>query len=122
MTFFGRFEGVLFSPRETFKSLSERPLWMDAFIILLVFTTIFTLLISPYLQKDRLETLKNSIELKERLGEQRYRQQLEFLENPPRWYSVLMFVSPLFMNLVGFFFPPLILLAMGRFFSTEGSR
>lgn len=122
MNFFSRFQGVFFNPKDTFKALSEKPIWIDAFIILLVLATVFSVIIAPYLQKDQIQVLKTDVRLQERLGEDRYQRQLEFLENPPQWYSILMgLIAPFFTGLIGLFFPPLILLAFGRFFSTEGN-
>lgn len=121
MNLFNRFQGVFFNPKETFKALSERAVWVDAFIVLLVLVTIFSFIIAPYLQKDQLEAFKSDVERQERLGPERYQQQLEFLENPPSWYPILMIISPLLANLIGFFFPALILLALGRLFSTDGN-
>ncbi len=122
MNFFSRFQGVFFSPKDTLKALSEKPIWIDAFIVLLVLATVFSVIIAPYLQKDQIQVLKTDVKLQERLGEERYQRQLEFLENPPQWYSILMgFIVPFFTGLIGLFFPPLILLALGRFFSTEGN-
>jgi hypothetical protein len=122
MNFFNRLQGVFFNPKETLKAISEKPVWMDTMIVLLVLIMIFSVLIMPYAQKDQIQNLKNNVELQERLGEEAYQRQLDFLENPPKWFFIVFSIgAPLFMTLIGFFLPPLILLAFGRMFSTEGN-
>ncbi len=122
MNFINRLQGVFFNPKDTLKAVSEKPVWLDIMIILLVVIMIFSYIIVPYAQKDQLQVLKTNVELQERLGEERYQQQLEFLENPPQWYFfVSAIIGPFFVTLIGFLLPPLILLAFGRMFSTEGN-
>jgi hypothetical protein len=122
MNFFSRLQGVFFSPKETLKAVSEKPVWIDALIVLLVLLIIFSAVIGPYLLQDSLQSLKNDVKRQERMGEEAFNRQLEFMENPPPWFRIfLTVVSPLLANLIGFFLPPLILLAMGRMFSTEGN-
>lgn len=122
MNFFDRFQGVFFNPKLTLKAISEKPVWVDALIILMIVLTIFTFIVTPYATKDQIQTLKNDVRLQERLGEERYKQQLEFLENPPKWFFVVFIIGvPFFANLIGFLLPSLIILAMGRMFSTEGN-
>lgn len=122
MSFLNRLQGIFFNPQLTLKSISDKPVWVDALIILLIVLTIFSYIVVPYAQKDRLQDLKNDIELQERLGEDAYKQQLEFLENPPQWFIIVFtIIVPFFANLIGFLLPSLIILAMGRIFSTEGN-
>jgi len=122
MNFINRLQGVFFNPKDTLKAVSEKPVWLDIMIVLLVVIMIFSYIIVPYAQKDQLQVLKSNVELQERLGEERYQQQLEFLENPPQWYFfVSAIIGPFFVTLIGFLLPPLILLAFGRMFSTEGN-
>jgi hypothetical protein len=120
MTFFNRFQGVFFSPKDTLKAISEKPVWLDALIVILVILTIFLAIISPYLQKDQVQVLKSNVELQERLGEERYQQQLKLLES--KIYRLILFVIVPTVFTVGLFFlQALILLAMSRMFSTEGN-
>jgi hypothetical protein len=122
MSFFNRLQGVFFNPKETLKAISEKPVWMDTMIILLVVIMVFSVIVLPYAQKDQIQVLKNNVELQERLGEEAYQRQLDFLENPPKWFFIVFTViGPFVMTLVGFFLPPLILLAFGRMLSTEGN-
>jgi len=122
MNFINRLQGIFFNPRVTLKAISEKPVWVDTIIILLVILTIFSFIVAPYLQKDQLQVLKNDITRKDRIGEDAYNRQLEFLENPPQWYILVIGIgAPLIANFIGFFLPPLILLGMGRMFSTDGN-
>jgi hypothetical protein len=122
MNFFNRLQGVFFNPKETLKAISDKPVLMDTMIILLVVIMVFSVIVLPYAQKDQIQNLKNNVELQERLGEDAYQQQLDFLENPPKWFFIVFSVIvPLITTLIGFFLPPLILLAFGRMFSTEGN-
>lgn len=122
MNFFNRLQGIFFNPKDTLKAISEKPVWMDTMIVLLVVIMVFSVIVLPYAQKDQLQSLKSNVELQERLGEEAYQQQLDFLENPPKWFFIVFTViGPLFTTMIGFFLPPLILLAFGRMVSTEGS-
>ena len=121
MNFFTRFQGVFLNPQQTFKALSEKPVWKDALIILLIVMILMAYLIAPYSLKDDIEIFENSIKLKERLGEERFNQELERLKNPSRTRilirSVLM--APITL-LIGFLISCLIILGLGRLTSTEG--
>jgi hypothetical protein len=122
MNFFNRLQGVFFNPKETLKAISEKPVWMDTMIILLVVIMVFSVIVLPYAQKDQIQNLKSNVTLQERLGEEAYQQQLDFLENPPKWFFIVFsIIVPLITTMIGFFLPPLILLAFGRMFSTEGN-
>ena len=122
MDFFNRLQGVFFNPRLTLKAISEKPVWVDALIILLIVLAIFSYIVVPYAQKDQIQTLKNNVELQERLGEERINQQIEFLENPQKSFFIIFhIIIPFFANLIGFLLPSLIILAMGRLFSIEGN-
>jgi hypothetical protein len=121
MNFFNRLQGVFFSPKDTFKAISDKPVWLDTMIVLIVVIMVFSFIIMPYAHQDQIQALKSNVRLQERLGEERYQQQLEFFENPPQWYFFVSNIGPFFIALIGFFLPPLILLAFGRMFSTEGN-
>lgn len=122
MSFSNRLQGVFFNPKETLHSISEKPVWIDTLIVLLVVIMIFSFIILPYARQDQIQVLKNDVRLQERLGEENYQRQLEFLENPPQWFTIIFsIIAPFLMTAVGFFLPPLILLAFGRMFSTDGN-
>jgi hypothetical protein len=122
MNFFTRLQGIFFAPQSTLKSVSEKPVWADALVILLIMIALFSYITGPYSQKDSLETLKNNVRLRERMGEERYNQMIERLENPSKVGIIIrpLLINPAF-HLVGFLFSSLILLGMGRFTSTEGN-
>jgi len=122
MSFFNRFHGIIFNPRETFKVISEKPVWVDCLIILLILLALFSYLVAPYLQKDSLQTMKENVKLKEKYGEERYNQIIQRLENPSK-KSVLIrsFALGPLNYLVGFLFSSLILLGMGRLTSVNGN-
>lgn len=122
MNFFNRFQGIFFSPQSTLKAVSEKPVWVDAFILLLILLTVYSTIVVPYALKDRLQNLKTNVELQERLGKESVDRQIEMLENPSQFLVILTkYIIPLIANLIGLFVPSLFLLALGRLFSTEGN-
>jgi len=122
MNFVNRFQGIFFNPQLIFKSLSEKPVWVDALIILLIAMMAFSYIILPYSQQDNLQMMKNNIKLKERMGEERFNQMIERLENPSKTGIFLRsFLMAPVTALIGFLFSSLILLGLGRFLSTEGN-
>lgn len=120
MNFFDRLQGVFFNPKDTFKAVAEKPVWLDALIVILVTVTIFLAIISPYLQKDQIQVLKNNVELQERLGEESAQQSLKVLESKG-YRLILLVIVPSVFTIAILFLQPLILLAMGRMVSTEGN-
>ncbi len=122
MKLFNRLQGILFNPKVTLKAISEKPIWIDALIILLVAWALFNYVTTPYLQKDTLQLLQSSDRLQERMGEDRFNEMINRTKNPTK-ASVLL--SNLLYKpgglLVGFLFSSLIILAISRIFSTEGN-
>lgn len=121
MNFLVRLQGVFSAPQQTLKSVSEKPVWIDALIIILIITALFSTITAPYSQKDSLQMLKDNVRLKERMGEERYNQMIERLENPSKTGTLVrsFLINPAFL-LVGFLFASLLILGMGRFTSTQG--
>ena len=120
MNFFDRLQGVFFNPKETLKAIAQKPIWLDALIVILVILVIFLVFISPYLQKDQIQVLQNNVELQERLGEERTEQQLKLLEAD--WYRlILLVIVPSIFTIALLFLQPLIILALSRMVSTEGN-
>jgi len=122
MSLFNRFQGVFFSPQPTFKALSEKPVWKDALIILLIVMAIYSFIIAPYASQDTLKTYKDNIKLQDQLGKERYERMIKTLENPSTSSIIartVLFV-PLMM-LIGWLIAGVVLLVIGRMFSTEGS-
>ncbi len=120
MSFFQRLAGVFFNPRDTFKSLSEKPVWVDMLVLLLVLLVAYFVIIGPYLQQDQIEAFENNTRLRERLGEDVFNQRLEFLKNPPSFMVVLGTVMQPVSFLIGALLSSLIILGLGRMTSTEG--
>jgi hypothetical protein len=121
MNFIQRFQGIFFSPQPTLEGISEKPVWVDALIFLLVLIGLFSFLTAPYIQKDQLQIMKGNIKMQERLGEENYNRMIERLENPSQSMVILQTFGIIPISfLVGLLFSSLIILAMGRFASTEG--
>jgi len=122
MDLFNRLQGIFFNPKLTLKAISKNPIWIDTLIMLLVVLILFSFIIYPYIQKGQLQAFENDVQRQESIGEDAYNRQLDFFKNPPQWYIILMtVVAPLAANLIGFLLPSLIILGMGRMFSTEGN-
>lgn len=122
MNFFSRLQGMFFSPQLTLKAISEKPVLVDALIILLIFSAVFAYIVSPYARNDSLQFYKDNIKVKERMGEERYNRMIQNLENPSKIGTLLrsFLLNPAF-SLVGFLFSSLIILGMGRLTSPEGN-
>jgi len=122
MNFFNRFQGIFLSPQQIFNSISQKPIWVDALIFLLIAGALFSYLSAPYAQKDQVQLLKNNVKLQERLGEDRFNQTIERLENPSKSAIFLrsVLLSPITM-IIGFLFASLIIMVLGRFTSSEGN-
>lgn len=65
MDFFNRLQGIFFNPKATLRAISEKPIWIDALIILLIAGALFNYITTPYLQKDTLQLLQSSDKLQE---------------------------------------------------------
>jgi hypothetical protein len=105
----------------TFKNLSEKPLWVDALIFLLVFLIIFSYLKSPYQTKDTVELLKSSVKLREKMGEENFNQMIERMENPSPTKRILgaLIQTPVF-AIIGFLLSSGVLFGISRLFSSYG--
>ena len=121
MKFIGRFIGVIFSPNETFKSLANKPVWIDALVVILIAFVLFTHLTMPYTLKDTGELMENNVQLRERLGEEGFEQTLERVRNPSKGSLIArVFVLTPLTLIIGFLLGSLILFVLGRLTSTEG--
>jgi len=122
MSLFDRFQGVFFSPQPTFKALSEKPVWKDALIILLIIMAVYSFIIAPYVSQDTLKAYKDNIKLQDRLGKERYERMIKAMENPS--LSSLIIRTVLYLPLtmiIGWLIAAVVLLVIGRMFSTEGT-
>lgn len=120
MGFFSRLVGVFFNPKDTFKALSQKPVWVETLIVLLILTAVYFTLIAPYVAQDRLKLHENDINLKEKIGEQAYNQRLEFWRDPPQFMITLGIIMQLVSLPIGFMIQSLIILGFGRLTSVEG--
>ena len=121
MNLFNRMAGIFLSPQQTTKAISEKPIWVDALIVVLVAVALFSYFTMPYQQKDTLQMMKNNVSMQERMGEERFNQYIDGLENPSQTGTILRsFVLGPVTLLVGFLFQCLILVGMGRISTTEG--
>ena len=122
MSLIKRLEGVFFDPKAVFPRLAERPVWIDALVVVLVALIAFNLVIAPYLQKDNLALTKDNTALKERLGEDAYAKRLAQMENPSTAMRIVQtFVATPLFFLAGLLLQCLLLLVLGRLFSTQGT-
>jgi hypothetical protein len=121
MNFFSRFIGVILSPKETFKTLSEKPVWIDALIVILIAIVLFTHLTMPYTLQDTAELMENNVKLKERLGDEGFERALERVKNPSKGSLITrVFVLTPLTIVIGFLIASLILFVFGRLTATEG--
>ncbi len=122
MNFFQRFFGVFFNANSTFKALSEKPSWVDAFIFLLMVLVIFSYLKAPYQTKDALELMRSNIKLQERMGEERFNQMIERMENPsPKRRILGALIQTPITSVIGFLLSTGILFGFSRIFSSQGN-
>ena len=122
MSFLKRVEGVFFGPGPVFRSLAEKPVWVDALVILLLLLAVFSAVVAPYSQNDQLRMFKDNTRLKERMGEARYTDMITRLESASPSSAVAKgVVLGTAMGTIGLLFSSLILFILGRFVSTQGN-
>ncbi len=122
MNLFKRLEGIFFNPRPVFEGLAAKPVWIDTLIVILVALIAFNLLVAPYMQKDQLTLMKDNAALKERVGEERYNQMIQNMENPTdRSRIIQTFVTTPLFTLTALLLQALILLILSRFLSSQGT-
>jgi hypothetical protein len=122
MDLFKRIEGVFFNPRPVFDGLAAKPAWVDALVVVLVALIAFNLVVAPYMQKDQLRLMKDNAALKERVGEARYDQMIQNMENPSARSRIIQtFVTTPLFYLIALLLQALILLILGRFLSSQGT-
>ncbi len=120
-----RFIGVFTNPRETFGFLTEKPVWLDALIVILIASIIYGYLIAPFAAKDTYETYQTSTKLRQRLGEDAFNQMLEQQRKKAEEMTTTGRLQQGLMTGVGIiiflFIQTLFLLIFSKFFSTQGS-
>ncbi len=120
MTLFRRVQGVFFNPKDTFRLLSEKPVWVDMLILLLILTTVYAALIASFIPDDQIALLKSDAEGRARMGEEAYNQRLEFWKDPPSFVAITGIIMQPISLLIGFLIQSLVILGMGRLISLEG--
>jgi hypothetical protein len=119
MSFFSRLFGVFFDPSRTFRTIAERPIWVDALIVMLILLALHSYIVFPYGQKDSLAFLQdNAVRFQEKWGETGYDSAVERAKSQDRVLTSLLLTPLTF--LIGLLFSALIVLGMGRLFSTQG--
>ena len=122
MSLIKRLESVFFDPKSVFQGLAEKPVWIDALVVVLVALIAFNLLIAPYLQKDNLALMKDNAALKDRLGEDAYAKMIAQTENPSSGRRLVQtFVATPLFFLAALLLQSLLLLVLGRLVSTQGA-
>ncbi|MGA2361332.1 MAG: YIP1 family protein [Candidatus Aminicenantales bacterium] len=122
MNLLKRLEGVFSSPKQTFTALAEKPVWVDVLIILLIALAVYSLIISPYAKHDQAQMIKESVKLKERMGEERFNQYVQNMEGPVTTWGVIQTAggAPA-MFIIAMLLQGLFLMILGRFASTQGT-
>ncbi|MBD3413601.1 MAG: hypothetical protein GF421_04115 [Candidatus Aminicenantes bacterium] len=121
MNLINRIQGVFFNPQETFASVAKNAPWKDVLIVVLIAASLFTIFVQPYSQQDSINTFKNNLELKERIGEERFNQMLDRMQNPSKIQVLLQsFVFTPLVVLLGFLLSAAVIMVLGRLTSTEG--
>jgi hypothetical protein len=122
MNFLNRFQGIFFNPKSIMKAISEKPVWIDALIIILIAYALFNYITAPYLQKDTLQLIQSSTKLQERMGQDRFNQMIERTKNPSKARVLLSnFLQKPVTLVIGLLISSLILLGLSRMFSTVGN-
>jgi hypothetical protein len=122
MNILERFLGVFASPKKTLEAIAEKPVWVDALIILLVVLAIHTYIITPIMQTETLGMFRDNVKLQERLGKDRFEQYIKSQENPSPSRRLVnsLAITPV-TSAVGFLISSLFLLIFGRIVSTTGT-
>jgi hypothetical protein len=121
MKFGNRIFGIFFSPGQTTKALSEKPVWIDALIVILIAVALFSYFTLPFQSQDSYEMMRDNLRMKERLGEERFNQYLENVQNPKQSSIIFRsFVIVPISLLIFFLIQSLIVFGISRFVSTEG--
>lgn len=120
-----RFIGVFTGPRETFSGLAEKPVWLDAMVIVLLASFVFGFLIAPFSARDTAELTDNSPKMKEllqqRMGEEGFTKYMDKIhkeaESTSPAYKIQSGLSLGIMALISLFLQSLLLLVLGRLVS-----
>lgn len=120
MNFFNRVQGIFFNPQQVFKFLAEKPVWVDALVLILVVVLAFSYLVTPFSQQDQAKMLENNIKLRERLGEDRFEEMLDNAKNPTQIQTIFQTVIAPIAIFIGMLISSLFIMFLGRMISSEG--
>jgi hypothetical protein len=122
MDFVKRLTGVFTNPRQTFTALAEKPVWVDVLIVILIAIAVYAMVITPYAKHEQAQMIKDSVKLKERMGEERFNQYVQTLDTPPTTWGIIQAVggAPL-VFVLAMLVQGAILMLLGRFTSTQGT-
>lgn len=122
MDFVKRLTGVFSDPRRTFTALAEKPVWVDVLVVILIALVAYVMVVTPYSRHEQAQMIKDSVKLKERMGEDRFNQYVQGLEAPPTTWQTIQAVggAPL-VFLIAMLLQASALIVLGRFASTQGA-
>lgn len=122
MNIFERFQGVFTSPKRTLEGVAAKPVWVDAFIIILIVLAVYTYLVSPITNKESLAMVQNSAKLQERMGKERFDKYVEAMSNPsPTRRLITSFAVTPLTSAAFLLIQALFLLIFGRMTATAGT-
>jgi hypothetical protein len=121
MNFFKRLEGVFFSPKQTFATVAERPVWVDALVVILIVLAAYSLVITPYAKQEQIQVFRDSVKLKTTLGEERFNQRLADMNKPTTTWGLIQAAGGLpLLYVIGMLVQGVLFMLLGRFVSTGG--
>jgi hypothetical protein len=120
VSFLRRLAGVFVRPADTMRSLADRPVWVDALLVVLAAGAVYGYLVFPFVQQDRLRVFEGSASgFIEKHGEQQYADATARIAGESRTLDTLV-VRPL-ISLTFFLFTSLIALGAGRGLTGRGN-
>lgn len=119
--------GVFTGPKETFSGLAEKPVWIDAMVIVLLASFIFGFLIAPFAARDNLELIENSPKMKDllrqRMGEDGFNKYLDKIQKEAGASSpaqkIRSGMTAGIMALIAIFIQSILLLIIGRLITSS---
>jgi len=122
MNLIKRLEGIFFAPKQTFTALAERPVWVDALVIILVVLVAYSVVVTPYAKQEQAQMFRDSVKLRERMGEEGFKRYIEGLDKPATtWQTVQMVGGAPLLFVVAMLLQSLFFMLLGRFVSTQGT-
>jgi hypothetical protein len=121
MNLIKRLEGIVFSPKQTFAALAEKPVWVDALVIILIALAAYSLVITPYAKQEQVQVFRDSAKLKATMGEERFNQRLADMDKPTTTWGLIQAAGGLpLLYVIGMLVQCLFFMILGRLVSTEG--